>query len=142
MVELRLPKPLSRVRFPSPARVPKTGTLSVCFSQAQRAASGRYRPSDVRCRDRLARWGSGWIWEEALAVGLYCAIVAGSFAECVELAANHDGDSDSTASVAGQLWGARLGVGAVAREVVERVDVIEPLLKVCGEWEDRGNGRA
>ena len=60
----------------------------------------------------------------------------------MELAANHDGDSDSTASVAGQLWGARLGVGAVAREVVERVDVIEPLLKVCGEWEDRGNGRA
>jgi ADP-ribosylglycohydrolase len=84
--------------------------------------------------------GEGWVGEEALAVGLYAAMVARTFSECVELAANHDGDSDSTASIAGQLWGARFGLGGMAREIVERVDVIEALLEVWGEWEGGVSG--
>lgn len=80
--------------------------------------------------------------EEALAVGLYCAMSARRFEECIGVAANHDGDSDSTASIAGQLWGARYGLGELPAEVVERIDVLEALLGVWGEWEDRGSGRA
>ena len=52
----------------------------------------------------------GWVGKEALAVGFYAAMAAQTFAECIELAANHDGDSDSTASIARQLWGARFGL--------------------------------
>jgi ADP-ribosylglycohydrolase len=75
-----------------------------------------------------------WVGEEALAIGVYCAVVASSFAECIELAANHDGDSDSTASIAGQLYGARQGLGPLPREAVERIDVREALMEVWGEW--------
>ena len=74
--------------------------------------------------------------EEALAVGLYTAMAASSFAECIELAANHDGDSDSTASIAGQLWGARHGLAEILDEVVNRLDVLEPLFDVFREWAD------
>lgn len=72
--------------------------------------------------------------EEALAIGLYAAMTASTFEECIELAANHDGDSDSTATIAGQLWGARHGVAALPSDAVDRLDVREPLLAVFREW--------
>jgi ADP-ribosylglycohydrolase len=76
--------------------------------------------------------GEGWVGEEALAIGLYAAMVTKTFAECIELAANHDGDSDSTASIAGQLWGARYGLAVIPQQAVARLDVLEPLLQVLG----------
>ena len=70
-------------------------------------------------------------------MGLYCAMTARSFAECIELAANHDGDSDSTASIAGRYYGARYGLAVIPAEAVERVDVLEALLQVVEAWEGR-----
>ena len=67
---------------------------------------------------RLARGGDG-----------------GEFPEAIEVASNHDGDSDSTASIAGQLFGAKHGLAALPSEAVYRVDVLEPLLELAGEWE-------
>jgi ADP-ribosylglycohydrolase len=39
-------------------------------------------------------------------IGPYAALAGDSFAETLAIAANHDGDSDSTASIAGHLYGA------------------------------------
>ena len=83
-------------------------------------------------REQVQRLGEGWVGEEALAIGLYAALAASSFAGCIELAANHDGDSDSTASIAGQLYGARHGLAALPAEAVYRLDVLEPLLEAFG----------
>lgn len=57
--------------------------------------------------------GGGWVAEEALAIGLYCALVTGSFEEGVLLAVNHSGDSDSTGSIAGNLLGLIHGESAL-----------------------------
>jgi ADP-ribosylglycohydrolase/protein-tyrosine phosphatase len=103
-------------------------TASAIEAAVDAAAAGA--PS----RERLSALGEGWVGEEALAVGLYCALTAQSFAECIELAANHDGDSDSTASIAGQLWGARYGLGVLPSDAVYRLDALEPLLEVWGEY--------
>jgi ADP-ribosylglycohydrolase/protein-tyrosine phosphatase len=95
--------------------------------------------SGAPSRARVAALGEGWVGEEALAVGLYTAMTVGSFAECIALAANHDGDSDSTASIAGQLYGARHGLAALPAEAVYRLDVLEPLLDVFGAWAARAD---
>ena len=58
-----------------------------------------------------------------------------SFSEAIEVASNHDGDSDSTASIAGQLYGAKHGLAALPAEAVYRVDVLEALLELHMEWE-------
>jgi ADP-ribosylglycohydrolase len=71
--------------------------------------------------------GQGWVGEEALAIGLYAAPAGGSVAETLAIAANHDGDSDSTASIAGQLWRAWHGVAGIPHRWVRRIDVIEPI---------------
>jgi ADP-ribosylglycohydrolase/protein-tyrosine phosphatase len=84
-----------------------------------------------------ASFGEGWVGDEALAVGLHAAATADDFSVAIEQGANHDGDSDSTASVAGQLYGAKHGLAALPAEAVYRIDVLEPLLELAGEWRRR-----
>jgi ADP-ribosyl-[dinitrogen reductase] hydrolase len=76
--------------------------------------------------------GQGWVGEEALAIGLYAALAGRTFSEVIAIAANHDGDSDSTASVAGQLHGVWKGVSNVPHEWVRRLDVIDSCLDIIG----------
>lgn len=47
--------------------------------------------------------GEGWVGDEAVGVALWCALRSSSASEAIFMAANHRGDSDSTASMAGQL---------------------------------------
>lgn len=61
----------------------------------------------------ITQLGAGWIAEEALAVALYCSLVADNFRQGVLLAVNHSGDSDSTGSIAGNLLGAMHGDDAI-----------------------------
>jgi acetoin utilization protein AcuC len=71
--------------------------------------------------------GNGWVGEEALAIGVYAALVGNSFLDAITIATNHDGDSDSTASIAGQLWGAWKGTDRKMLKLAEKLDVYGPL---------------
>lgn len=66
--------------------------------------------------DAVTRLGQGWVAEEALAIGIYAALQGRDFPEVLAIAANHDGDSDSTASIAGQLYGAWRGLATLPHE--------------------------
>ena len=77
---------------------------------AARRAAARGTPS----RPELESLGGGWVAEEALAIALACALTAGkpsaaSLRAALWRAAAHSGDSDSTASLAGNLLGAAWG---------------------------------
>jgi ADP-ribosylglycohydrolase len=89
------------------------------------------------CRDRaeaVETLGGGWVGEEALAIGLYAALSAGSFVEVIRIATNHSGDSDSTASIAGQLWGAMNGMDGIPHVWVSALDVLSPLLHLARQF--------
>lgn len=79
---------------------------------------------------RVAVLGEGWVAEEALAIGALAAMAGEDFADVMRIAANHDGDSDSTASVAGQLRGAACGAAGLPHAWVEKLDVLEPMLEL------------
>lgn len=67
------------------------------------AGSGRLPSPEV-----VHELGGAWIAEEALAIGVYCALVhpsPGEMRQALLLAVNHSGDSDSTGSVCGNLLG-------------------------------------
>ncbi|MEV4902210.1 ADP-ribosylglycohydrolase family protein [Citricoccus sp. NPDC055426] len=85
-----------------------------------------------------AELGEGWVAEEALAVAVYAVLATdGPSAQptnhlraALALAINHGGDSYSTASLAGQLLGARYGMavfpdGAVPAWIGEREVIVE-----------------
>src|SRR5258708_11927733 len=59
--------------------------------------------SRPRERNALRQLGKGFVAEEALAMGIYCALGAKDFEDGIILAVNHSGDSDSTASITGKL---------------------------------------
>jgi ADP-ribosylglycohydrolase len=62
----------------------------------------------------IAQLGGGWVAEEALAIGLWCALTAESLEEGVIAAVNHSGDSDSTGLIAGHLLWPRRYSAALA----------------------------
>jgi ADP-ribosyl-[dinitrogen reductase] hydrolase len=87
----------------------------------------------------VERLGEGWVGEEALAVGVYAALTGRSFREVFAIAANHDGDSDSTASIAGQLYGAWKGMADLPQSWVEQLDVFGPAMGLITELLKRGS---
>lgn len=77
--------------------------------------------------------GGGWVAEEALAIGLYCALVAKDFAHGVLLAVNHSGDSDSTGSITGNLLGLLHGEEGIPSRWREQVELAEVVTTVADD---------
>jgi ADP-ribosyl-[dinitrogen reductase] hydrolase len=90
------------------ARHPSHKETLAAISKAESLAKCRPRE-----RAALRELGKGFVAEEALAMGLYCALSAKDFDDGVILAVNHSGDSDSTGSITGNLLGASLGLQAI-----------------------------
>ena len=59
-------------------------------------------------------------------------MVASDFREAVRIASNHGGDSDSTASIAGQIHGAWKGLAGIPNAWIRRLDALEALLDIAG----------
>ncbi len=80
------------------------------------------------CAPTIKELGEGWVGEEALAIAVYSALsFPTDYAQAVRLAVNHDGDSDSTGSICGNIMGMLLGAGAIPvawRDGVELCNVI------------------
>ncbi len=72
--------------------------------------------------EKVESLGAGWVAEEALAIGVYCALVTTDVKEALLLSVNHSGDSDSTGSVCGNLLGARHGDVGLPHAWVEQVE--------------------
>jgi ADP-ribosylglycohydrolase len=101
-----------------------------------------------RERAALRLMGKGFVAEEALAIGLYCALCAQDFEDGIILAVNHSGDSDSTGMITGSLLGAAVGVKAIPDRwlaVLELRSTIEALaddLAAFPEWHLNGQADA
>jgi len=89
--------------------------------------------------ERIASLGEGWIAEEALAIALYAALAAPDFTSGVLLAVNHDGDSDSTGAIAGNVLGALHGVDNVPRKWLSALELGTEIAAIADDlatWPD------
>ena len=74
--------------------------------------------------DSIHQLGEGWIAEEALAIGLYSALkYRDSFIDAIATSINHNGDSDSTGAVCGNILGAYLGIDKIIEQFPEGKNV-------------------
>jgi ADP-ribosylglycohydrolase len=89
--------------------------------------------------ERVEELGAGWVGEEALAIGVYCAMVAEDFEHGVRLAVNHSGDSDSTGSIAGALLGVGCGEYGLPGEWLKRLE-LRDVISAMGDDLLRGYG--
>jgi ADP-ribosylglycohydrolase len=82
--------------------------------------------------ENVQRLGAGWVAEEALAIALFCALTARTFADGVLAAVNHSGDSDSTGAMAGNLLGMMHGASAIPETWLERLELCD-VISTVGE---------
>ena len=70
----------------------------------------RLAHSDISDADAIRELGEGWVAEETWAIALYSAVRhIDSVEDAIIASVNHDGDSDSTGSVCGNIMGAIYG---------------------------------
>lgn len=64
--------------------------------------------------------GEGWVAEETLAIAVYCALkYENDFDMALRVAVNHNGDSDSTGAVCGNIIGVYIGYNAIPQKYKE-----------------------
>ncbi|NLN88291.1 MAG: ADP-ribosylglycohydrolase family protein [Syntrophomonadaceae bacterium] len=89
-------------------------------------------PSDHE--QNVRQIGEGWVAEEALAVAIYCALATGDdFQKGLCLAVNHDGDSDSTGAITGNILGAYLGVSAIPADWAAQVELSQEITELADD---------
>ncbi|OUC80367.1 ADP-ribosylglycohydrolase family protein [Gordonia lacunae] len=84
----------------------------------------------------ITRLGGGWVGEEALAIAIYSALVAEDLEDAVIIAVNHDGDSDSTGAIAGNLLGARDGVAAIPQRWLASLELRDVIVEMSRDLYD------
>lgn len=87
--------------------------------------------SNIEPIDAITQLGQGWVAEEALAISVYCALKAKTFEQAVIMAVNHDGDSDSTGAITGNIMGALLGFEAIPATWFDQLELREVLLELA-----------
>jgi ADP-ribosylglycohydrolase/protein-tyrosine phosphatase len=115
--------------YPSPEVANRYGTYRLLGLAAQLSAKFKTRPIEA-----IRLLGEGWTGDEALAIAVYSAMSSKNFCDTIRRAANHDGDSDTTASIAGQLYGAFKGVFSIPHAWIRRLDVFDEILMVTSRW--------
>ena len=78
--------------------------------------------------------GGGWMGHEALAIAAACVLSDAPMVDVLCAAANHDGDSDSTASIAGQLVGARDGTRDIPPSWLAALEGRTDLEQLCDDF--------
>jgi ADP-ribosylglycohydrolase len=89
-----------------------------------------------RAVDPCLATGAGWIAEEALATGLYCALLfPDAPVTALARAATTSGDSDSIACLAGAFLGAAGGMSIWPADWAERIEYADQLADLGAIWD-------
>ncbi|MEU4683523.1 ADP-ribosylglycohydrolase family protein [Streptomyces xinghaiensis] len=83
---------------------------------------------------RVESLGEGRTADEALAIALYCALVAEDVRNGLLLAVNHGGDSDATGSVCGNLLGVLHGETALPPGWLAEVEGRQTILELADDF--------
>jgi len=82
--------------------------------------------TQVPAHEAIRELGEGWVGDEALAIAVYCVLkYPDSMADCLAAAVTHDGDSDSTGAIAGNILGAWLGTEGIPADWLEQLEMRE-----------------
>ena len=102
-----------------------------CLNAVNKAVKSALDSAEPISAETVESIGAGWVGEEALAIAIYCSLVAkDDFCKGVLLAVNHSGDSDSTGAITGNILGAYLGMSSIPKDWIinlELRDVIKEL---------------
>lgn len=112
------------------AGTPKTETLLACIDRAVQLAQ-EPQADDL---ENITALGGGWVAEETLAIAVYCSLRhVDDFSAALTAAVNHDGDSDSTGAVTGNIIGAWLGFDAIEGRWKNGLELYDVLMELADD---------
>lgn len=89
---------------------------------------------DISDTEAIASLGEGWVAEETFAIAIYsCLKYSTSFQDAIICSVNHDGDSDSTGAVAGNIIGAYLGYNSIPTYYKDNVELKDVILELADD---------
>ena len=93
---------------------------------------------DIDEHTAIKKLGEGWIAEEALAIAVYSVLGhPDDFKKAIQCAVNHDGDSDSTGAIAGNILGAYLGMDAIKDAfTLSRLELRDVIIQIADKLLD------
>ena len=88
--------------------------------------------TDMSDYDAIHSLGEGWVAEEAVAIAIYCVCkYFDNFEAALIAAVNHNGDSDSTGAITGNILGAAIGYDAIPNQYKEDIELHDVILKIA-----------
>lgn len=89
---------------------------------------------DIAEETAIRQLGEGWTGDEALAIAIYCMMKhPNSYEKAVIAAVNHDGDSDSTGAICGNLMGAIVGYEAIPSRFTKDLELKDLILEIADD---------
>ena len=89
---------------------------------------------DTPVLDAIHQLGEGWVGDEALAIAIYCALkYSGDFDKALIAAVNHNGDSDSTGAITGNILGAYLGLSGIPKKYIDNLELVDVLRELADD---------
>ena len=91
-----------------------------------------YAQSDTDEFEAITSLGEGWVAEEALAISIYCAVKhENDFEKAIVTSVNHNGDSDSTGAITGNILGAHLGADAIPERFKRDLEIYDVICELA-----------
>lgn len=88
----------------------------------------------VPSSEAIRELGEGWTGDEALAISLFCTLrCLNNFHAALICAVNHDGDSDSTGAICGNLMGAIVGKEVFSFPDLHKLELKNLLLAIADD---------
>ncbi len=90
--------------------------------------------SDTPDIEAIHQLGEGWVAEETLAIAVFCALrYDKDFDKAIRCAVNHNGDSDSTGAVTGNILGAFIGYEAIPQKYKDNLELLDIILSMADD---------
>ena len=84
--------------------------------------------TDMDELEAIQKLGQGWVAEETAAIAVYCSLrYSDDFERAIIASVNHDGDSDSTGAVTGNILGAYLGYSKIPEKFLNNLELSDIL---------------
>jgi uncharacterized protein (TIGR02452 family) len=84
--------------------------------------------------ENIHKLGEGWVAEETLGIAVYCALkYQNDFSKAIIVSVNHNGDSDSTGAVTGNILGALVGYDAIEQKWKDNLELHDVILEMADD---------
>ena len=88
--------------------------------------------SDISPELAIKKLGEGWHGDEAIAISTYCILKSpNDFKKALIMAVNHNGDSDSTGAIVGNILGTHLGLDKIPEKWKNSVELTDELQQLA-----------